>query len=225
MLNLNAIFKNLFFDFIKPETYKTDFNFSQPIKLVIAISGAAALGKSYFSENLKEFLESHGIQSTYISLDGYLLNRKYRQKKKLSGYDPKANNLKKMINDLNSLILDSNEIAVPLYDHKLGKHIGNETKIPNPVVILDGIMALHYEIRKFSNIKIFMSADLLTLKGLRILEDKNNRGYTIVEAVGHAESEYENYLKWIEHQESLSDVIITVNYLHEYGYKINEIPA
>ena len=48
MLNLNAIFKNLFFDFIKPETYKTDFNFSQPIKLVIAISGAA-VNKTTFS--------------------------------------------------------------------------------------------------------------------------------------------------------------------------------
>ena len=148
----------------KKKEYAPEINF------VFAVSGAAALGKSAFCKNLARYLNDLWINTVHIPLDGFLLDRKTRQDRKLSGYNPESTAMPLLIETMKKLIYDGREINLPLYDHNTGKHSGFKLIGPGQVIILDGIMSLHYEIReRFTNFNIFLYSDDLVMRGLRLL--------------------------------------------------------
>jgi uridine kinase len=186
-------------------------DYAQNIDFVFAVSGAAALGKTTFCKNLAGFLNDKGIKTEHIPLDGFMLDRPTRQKKELSGYNPQSTDIPLLINTMKELIYDGQEIKLPLYDHQNGNHAGFRPISPCRVIILDGIMSLHYEIREiFPNFNIFFYADDLVMRGLRLLVDLNERGYSVFEALAHSDEEFASYNKWIYHQISFADLHISV---------------
>jgi len=185
--------------------------YSQKVDFVFAVSGAAALGKTTFCKNLAIFLNDKGIKTEHIPLDGFMLDRPTRQKKDLSGYDPQSTDVPLLINTMKELIYDGKKVELPLYDHQTGKHAGFKPISPCNVIILDGIMSLHYEIREiFTNFNIFFYAEDLIMRGLRLLVDLNERGYTVFEALAHSDEEFASYNKWIYHQISFANLHISV---------------
>ena len=86
---------------------------------VVAICGAADLGKSYLSKAISESLSQHGITANHFSLDAFLLDRQTRLNKKLSGYNIEAYNINAALEDLND-IKEGKSIVVYPYDHHLG---------------------------------------------------------------------------------------------------------
>ena len=72
-------------------------------------------------------------------------------------------------------------------------------------------MSLHYEIREiFTNFNIFFYADDLVMRGLRLLVDLKERGYSVFEALAHSDEEFVSYNKWIYHQISFANLRISV---------------
>ena len=65
------------------------------IGFVFAVSGAAALGKTAFCKNLESLSERPPDKycAYTIHLDGFLLDRKTRQDRKLSGYNPESTDM------------------------------------------------------------------------------------------------------------------------------------
>ncbi len=193
------------------KTSLPNVGYAGSISYVVAVSGAAALGKTEFCKKLKGYFEEKNYSTIHIELDGYLKSRKERVSEKISGYDPNATRFTNLINDLSQLLKGGKPTNIPYYDHKLGKITKTIKAIPQAVVILDGIVALHYEIRNnFPGYNIFLSADDITMKGFRIDVDINERRYNIFDALRHIESESKEYDRWIHHQSEFADARISV---------------
>ena len=185
--------------------------YSQKVDFVFAVSGAAALGKTTFCKNLAVFLNDNGVKTEHLPLDGFMLDRPTRQKRNLSGYDPQSTDILLLTNTMKELIYNGKEVELPLYDHQTGNHAGFKPISPCRVIILDGIMSLHYEIRQiFTNFNIFFYADDLVMRGLRLLVDLNERGYSVFQALAHSDEEFVSYNKWIYHQISFANLLISV---------------
>ena len=198
----------------KKKEYAPEINF------VFAVSGAAALGKTAFCKNLARYLNDRRINTVHIPLDGFLLDRQTRQDRKLSGYNPESTDMPFLIETMKKLIYDGREINLPLYDHNTGKHNGFKLISPAQVIILDGIMSLHYEIReRFTNFNIFLYSDDLLMRGLRLLVDMEERGYSVFEALSHSDEEFASYNKWIYHQIFFADLRISVSKQRELSIR------
>src|SRR5215813_12407979 len=78
--------------------------YADGICLVVAVSGATALGKSTFCKRLTEFLAECGIESDHVALDGFLGDRSERERRRLSGYDPRSTDWVALLGALDRLI-------------------------------------------------------------------------------------------------------------------------
>jgi uridine kinase len=212
MVNNSEINKHILQECIKKNVARRRKEYSPEINFVFAVSGAAALGKTTFCKNLTGFLNDNGVKTEHIPLDGFMLDRKTRQGRKLSGYNPQSTDIPLLIKTMKDLIYNGKEAKLPLYDHKTGKHSGFRPITPCRAIILDGIMSLHYEIRKmFTNFNIFFHSDDLVMRGLRLLVDMEERGYSVFEALAHSDEEFASYNKWICHQISFANLRISVD--------------
>ena len=48
------------------------------------------------------------------------------------------------------------------------------------------------------------------MRGLRLLVDLKERGYSVFEALAHSDEEFASYNKWIYHQISFANLLISV---------------
>ncbi|MBW2670612.1 MAG: hypothetical protein JRD87_12155 [Deltaproteobacteria bacterium] len=177
----------------------------------MAVSGAAASGKTTFCKGMIEYLGKKGLSGVHVPLDGYLLDRETRDKQKLSGYDPKSSDIPRMIDHMKTLIYTGKSIDLPIYDHKSGNHRLSRLIKPAGVIILDGIMSLQFEMRKrFPNLNIFFTSEDIVIRGLRLLVDMEERGYSVFQALAHSDEEFVFYNKWIYPQITFAHLIIWV---------------
>ena len=78
-------------------------------------------------------------------------------------------------------------------------------------MLLDGIVALHHEVRdRYPALRVFVGAEDLVLRGLRLDVDMKERGYSVFEALQHIDVESREYDRWIHHQSEFADVRLTV---------------
>jgi uridine kinase len=183
---------------------KTDF--------VLAVSGAAACGKTSFCQGMVDYLAGQDISAVHVPLDGYLLDRDARRSRNLSGYDPRSSNLPMMVDQMKTFIFEGRSIHLPIYDHKSGNHQQPRRIEPARVVILDGIMSLHHEVReRFPNLNIFFTSDDIVIRGLRLKVDMEERGYSIFQALIHSDEEFVSYNKWIYPQITFAHLKIWVD--------------
>ena len=179
---------------------------------VLAVSGAAASGKTMFCRNMVDFLADRGISAVHVPLDGYLLDRKIRDRRGLSGYDPQSSDMSKMIAQMKTLIHKGKAIDLPVYNHQTGTHDSPRRIQHARVILLDGIMSMQYEIReRFPNLSIFFTSEDIVIRGLRLLVDMQERGYTVFQALAHSDEEFISYNKWIYPQILFADLKIWVD--------------
>jgi uridine kinase len=153
---------------------------SDGVASVVAVSGAAALGKTTFARELAVSLNNQGTTAALVELDGFLLERSKRRKLDLSGYSPDATDLGQLSDSLHQLVVQARAVDIPVYDHKYGGHKGRVRVIPREVIILDGIVSLSDHVRdKFVSYGVFLNAKPLTMRGLRLRVDTGERGYSI----------------------------------------------
>ncbi len=68
--------------------------------LILAICGAADLGKTYLAKNLMDYLNKIGKSANHITLDSYLMPRDKRIQLGVSGYEFEAYDFVGIQNDL-----------------------------------------------------------------------------------------------------------------------------
>ncbi|MCG8687352.1 MAG: hypothetical protein MI892_20915 [Desulfobacterales bacterium] len=127
--------------------------------IVVAVCGAADLGKSFLSEKIVTTLNSQDVSACYLSLDSFLLPRAERIKLDISGYQPQVYDF----NTIENLIIEFKEqksIAYFPYDHSKGENI-KETVFLNPrnVLILDGLHSMYEKLRSHISFSLFIYTD------------------------------------------------------------------
>ena len=206
------IYRYIFEHFLTPETTPPLKRYAPETAFVLAVSGAAASGKTMFCGQLVDFLVDRGVSAVHVPLDGYLLDRKIRDRRGLSGYDPQSSKIPQMIAQMKTLIYEGKPIDLPVYNHQTGTHDPPRRIQPARVVLLDGIMSMQYEIReRFPNLNIFFTSEDIVIRGLRLLVDMQERGYTVFQALAHSDEEFISYNKWIHPQIAFADLKIWVN--------------
>jgi phosphoribulokinase len=179
---------------------------------VIAVSGAAASGKTTFCRQLVDYLMAQGVSAVHVPLDGYLLDREARFRRGLSGYDPQASDMPHMVDQMKRLIFHGKAIDLPVYNHLSGTHDPPRRIQSARVVLLDGILSMHHEIReRFPNLKLFFTSEEIVIRGLRLLVDMQERGYTVFQALANSDAEFANYKRWIYPQIGFADLTIHVS--------------
>ena len=211
MITHTLVYEQILNNYLSPKKTQRKPKYASGINYVLAVSGAAASGKTTSSKGMVEFLHAKGISAVHVPLDGYLLDRQARKERNLSGYDPRSSNIALMITHMKALVFDGKPIDLPIYDHKSGGHEAPRILEPAEVIIFDGIMSLQTEIRQlFPNLHIFFTSDDIIIRGLRLKVDMAERGYSVFQALVHSDEEFSAYNKWIRPQLKYAHIIILV---------------
>jgi phosphoribulokinase len=210
------IYRHIFEHFLAPKKTPALERYAPETAYVLAVSGAAASGKTMFCRHMVDFLTDCGISAVHVPLDGYLLERKIRDSRGLSGYDPRSSDMTQMVTQMKTLIYEGRPIDLPVYNHHTGTHDTPRRIQHAKAILLDGIMSMQHEIRKrFPNLSIFFTSEDIVIRGLRLLVDMEERGYTVFQALKNSDEEFISYNKWISPQIEFADLKIWVDKTRE----------
>lgn len=186
--------------------------------LLILVAGGSASGKSTV---VQEILQKAGLNDVIIiKHDDYYLDQKEMsfEKRLTMNYDhPNSLDNELLFSHLESL-LEGKPIEKPIYDF-VEYTRSNKTEIIHPkrVIIVEGILILTADnIRKLSNMNLYVELDDDTRFIRRLLRDINERGRTIESVIEH----YQNTVKPMFHKhvkptKRYADVIIPNDHKHD----------
>jgi uridine kinase/dihydrodipicolinate synthase/N-acetylneuraminate lyase len=159
------------------ELISTKFEYSRR-PVVIAIGGAGGIGKSSFSERLRNALSD----SVILHLDNYKTPRTLRQSKNVYGAHPDANYMELIIEHLQA-IRENKSFNTPLYDVVNGTSDKTELFTPQKFVLLDGEVSTYADFYKWVDFSIFIDSDWKTQLQTRVTRDITVRKYSQEKAI------------------------------------------
>lgn len=186
--------------------------------LLILVAGGSASGKSTV---VQEILDRAGIDEVLIiKHDDYYLDQSHLplQVRFLTNYDhPSSLDNQLLIEHLKKL-LNGEPIDKPVYDfvnHTRSQEI--EHVKPKPIIIVEGILILeNEEIRKLSDISLFVELDDDTRFIRRMLRDMKERGRSLESIINQYQSTVKPmFHKYIKPTKRYADVIIPNDHKHD----------
>lgn len=194
-------------------------NLTPEAPLIVALCGAADLGKSHISQSLVDQLSAGGCSAAHLPLDAYLIDRAQRLKRGISGYQPQSYDLAKVEQDLRSYKCGK-AIGYHPYDHALGKTEKSTTNraAPSCVLILDGLHSMHQRLLPLLSLSIFVYTDDASLKKIRHQANLHKRQQTIEQSQALAELEFASYKGHIELYKEQADILLRLT--HKWHYDL-----
>lgn len=160
---------------------------------IIAICGAADLGKSYFAKELQALLHEQEVCAGHLTMDSYLLPRSKRISLGVSGYDPQSYDIDSLKTDLQTF-LNSAPVFYKEYNHERGVADGEDQVITTcNVLILDGLHSMHSEINSLIDYAIFIFTRDSKLQKIRHQADISKRRQSVDFSLKNLVSELERY--------------------------------
>ncbi|RUO86104.1 uridine kinase [Spiroplasma endosymbiont of Megaselia nigra] len=148
---------------------------------LVTIACGTASGKTTVANKIAEILQ--GKKIVYLKMDHYykkLDDLTLAERKRINFDHPNALDLELLVNHL-ELLKNYQDIQMPNYDFTISNRSIQTTEIKSgDVIILDGILGLALEeIRKLSDIKIFIKTedDIRFIR--RLTRDLSERGRTV----------------------------------------------
>lgn len=161
--------------------------------VIIAICGAADLGKSHVSKVIVNELLSQGVSAIHLTMDSYLIERKKRQDLGISGYELDAYDRKSASNVL-AQFKNYQPIEFFPYCHETGRKAENpEILEPASILIFDGVQSMHGYFSPYIDLSIFIYTEDSALKKIRFEADLNKRKHSIDFANANSEFEFTKY--------------------------------
>ena len=187
---------------------------------VIALCGAADIGKSYLSSELAQSLEARGISANCLMLDSFLMNRSDRIKNNLSGYDAEAYDFESIAWLLTQFQLGQSISYFP-YDHPAGTNSSTQkTIMPCKVLIIDGLHAMHKTLKSFCSLRLFVFTDDEQLRSIRRKADAVKRKQAPEVSERLEPLEFEAYKRQVEPYKKDADLLIYLRRKWEYRVEI-----
>ena len=180
-------------------------NKAHPVPFVLAICGAADLGKSFLAKQISKQLIIHGFQATCFGLDAYLLPREKRLALQLSGYQYESHYLNQAFKDLSKL-KEQQSISYYPYDHQQGSASDEAELIQaKDFILFEGLFTLHQLFQPLIDYAVFVFTADDTLKIIRKEADLVKRNYSKAFSQQIAGTEFALYKKNIEPLGRLAD--------------------
>ena len=177
-------------------------------RVLVAVCGAADLGKTYLSIQLVFKLKQKGIEANHLTLDSYLMERTDRISRGISGYHPGAHDLPLVKNDLKRY-KKGHSIEYYPYEHSTGeKAASKEVILPCPILIVDGLHSMNEQLTPYLDFSIFICTGDDQLKQMRHQADITKRHQTIEFSKAHADSEFEKYKQFVEPYKKQANIVL-----------------
>lgn len=175
---------------------------------VVAICGAADLGKSYLARQLVAKLRERMIPAVCLGLDSYLIPRDVRAKQGLSGYDPGSHDLDSAKRDVERL-LSGQSIEYFEYRHDAG-HRSEHAILLEPAshIFIEGLHSMHPSLASLVDFSIYIFTSEAELRRIRREADLKKRKLTNIEANEHEASELESYYRYVHPYKTACNVSI-----------------
>lgn len=187
---------------------------------VIAICGAADLGKTYLSKQLMADFLASGISSAHLTMDSYLIPRAKRIEMEISGYDIGAYDLSSLQNDLVGF-LKGKPIEFNEYDHALGAASGLRNTVDAcSYLLLDGLHSIHESLSGLVDYSIFIYTTDKQLNEIRHQADVVKRKQSVAFSRNHLESEFNAYKKHVEPYKNKADSLLEL--LEKWQYVVRQ---
>lgn len=190
--------------------------------LIVAICGAADLGKTHLAINLVNSLKNLGTSANHISLDSYLVARSKRIEFGLSGYEVESYDLPAIEKDLVGFVRGL-PIEFCEYNHSKGVAEGRKNTIqPCSVLIVDGLHSMHKTFEPLISYSIFVCTDDHQLKHIRHRADITKRMQTIEFSKSNLDSEFEKYKIHVAPYKNKAKIVLTLNKKWQYSLYIKQ---
>lgn len=188
---------------------------------VIAVCGAADIGKSYLSKNLIKILKYQGISAKHLTLDSFLMSRPERLKKGISGYDIEAYDFE-AIQQLLTNLGDGKTISFFPYNHATGEKEKKLKIIPkSEILIIDGLHSMHNHLKPYRNFSIFVYAEDEYLRTIRREADILKRKQTPKISQNLEPVEYQKYKRLVEPYKDQADLLVFLKRKWQYAVNLN----
>ena len=126
-------------------------------KVIIAIDGRCASGKTTFSETLKNELLSKHTESTVIHIDEFFLRPEQRTKERLEKAGENIDH-ERFLERVLLPIKENKEVKYQPFDCSVFSLGGEKTVEIKEVIIIEGSYSLHQNLKDFYNLKIFLTS-------------------------------------------------------------------
>ena len=190
---------------------------------IIAICGAADLGKSFISRQLVSSLEQLGRSADHLTLDSYLMDRKLRKEGGISGYQSEAYMLSDAVQDLEQL-KRGQSINYHPYDHQFGKidqSITFTISELTDVLFFDGLHTLYPSFRPLIDTSLFIHTGDKHLRQIRHDADISKRGYTKEYSSQISDQEMDLYQRCVAPYQSHADYLLFLKSMWDYELSRN----
>lgn len=185
-------------------------------RIIVAVCGAADLGKSYLSNQVVKNLNADGIKTDYLPLDAFLIERIQRLEQGISGYEIAAYKKNRVIEALNNFKKNRAIVYAP-YIHSFGKCADSfETIKPGAVLIFDGVQSMHEMFLPYIDFSIFIYTEDEHLKKIRYAADLEKRRYSADLAKSVSASEFGHYQRHIAPYRQKADLVLFLEKKWDY---------
>lgn len=185
---------------------KSNSIYKKQSNLIIGIGGDSGVGKTTLLNNLQNVL---GNKLLPIEGDGeHKWERGDDNWNKFTHLDPKANNIHKQSEALNSL--KNNEIIFRSdYNHIDGKFSELKKIKPKEFIVISGLHPFYLpKLRKNIDFKIYIDTEESLRRHWKIIRDTKKRGYSIQKIMEQIENRMEDAKKYIYPQKEFADMIL-----------------
>ncbi|HYK85169.1 MAG TPA: phosphoribulokinase [Ktedonobacteraceae bacterium] len=179
-----------------------------PRPIILGIVGDSAAGKTTLSRGIARIL---GIEHVSILCtdDYHRYNRQQRKELRITPLNPECNYLDMMAQHLR-LLRAGEPILKPRYDHKLGDFGPPQYIVPQPFLIVEGLLGFYWqEMRNAFSVRVFLNPPEELRRRWKIRRDSTQRGYSEQEVLRELEIREPDSAAFIRPQRSHADIEVS----------------
>ena len=189
---------------------------------IIAICGAADLGKTHLAQMLLTEFNKHKISAAHLTMDSYLVPREKRISLGISGYELEAYDIESLKNDLSAYKENGQSIEFNEYDHMLGIANGPRKTISAcSHLLLDGLHSMCDPVWELIDYSIFIYTTDQQLNEIRHRADIAKRKQSKQFSLDHLELELEKYRRNVEPYKQRAYTVLKLDRKWQYVEQIS----